>query len=47
MNNETQKIRNEFLAQACRYLFGVEAKCCTGLPAMQPIPVRSPEHSRH
>ncbi|MFC5300376.1 hypothetical protein [Azospira restricta] len=45
MNNEIQKIRDEFLAQACRYLFGAAANCHAfrpldfGLPALQPIPV--------
>lgn len=43
VNNEIQKIRDEFLAQACRYLFGPAADCGAfhrlGMPALQPIPV--------
>ncbi len=43
MNNEIQKIRDEFLAQACRYLFGTAGNCNAfrglGLPALQPIPL--------
>lgn len=43
MNNEIQKIRDEFLTQACRYLFGQHFDCSTfrnhGMPALQPIPV--------
>lgn len=45
MNNEIQKIRDEFLAQAYRYLFGMAANGnafrSLGMPALQPIPVRS------
>lgn len=47
MNHEIQKIRDEFLAQACRYLFGPAATCNAlrpmgfGQPALQPIPVTS------
>ena len=47
MNNETNDIRHQFLAQACRYLFGQTANCNSfrhiglGMPALQPIPVDS------
>jgi len=47
MNNEIQKIRDEFLSLACRYLFGEAADCgafrrgMPGLPALQPIPLNS------
>lgn len=46
MNNEIQKIRDEFLAQAYRYLFGAAANgnfrsLGFGMPALQPIPVRN------
>lgn len=46
MNQEIQKIRDEFLTQACRYLFGHDANCDTlrqfgfGLQGLQPIPVK-------
>lgn len=51
VNNEIQKIRDEFLAQACRYLFGSAANCNRfqmglGLPALQPIPVTNRSRQR-
>ncbi len=50
MNNEIQKIRNEFLSQACRYLFGQTANCNgfrqAGMPALQPIPAGNRSQQR-
>lgn len=31
VNTEIQKIRDEFLKQACHYLFGQSANCCNTL----------------
>ncbi|MDX9706281.1 MAG: hypothetical protein RBT86_01740 [Azospira sp.] len=43
MNNDLKNIRDEFLAMACRYLFGTTNASNVfqgfGLPALQPIPV--------
>jgi len=51
VNNEIQKIRNEFLKLACRYLFGETADCSAfrqsmGMPALQPIPASCRTHVR-
>jgi hypothetical protein len=50
MNSKAQDIRQQFLAQACRYLFGPTASCESfmrlGIPALQPIPVRIQEFRR-
>jgi hypothetical protein len=47
MNSQAQHIRQQFLAQACRYLFGPTASCEAflrlGIPALQPVPVRIPD----
>lgn len=44
MSSQTNTIRQQFLAQACRYLFGATASCENflrlGVPALQPVPVR-------
>ncbi len=44
MNSKAQDIRQQFLAQACRYLFGPTASCESflrlGIPALQPAPAR-------
>ncbi len=44
MNSQAQDIRQQFLAQACRYLFGPTASCESflrlGIPALQPAPAR-------
>lgn len=45
MNKEIQKIRDEFLNQACRYLFGEQANCQDfrqfgfAMPALRAIPI--------
>ncbi len=51
MNVPNHEIRNQFLAQACRYLFGPNANFASfssglGLPALQPIAVRSEPNRR-
>lgn len=52
MNTPNQDFRNQFLAQACRYLFGPAANCEAlqklglAMPALRPIPVASREHLR-
>ncbi|HEX5802597.1 MAG TPA: hypothetical protein VFY24_06210 [Azospira sp.] len=52
MNKEIEKIRDEFLNQACRYLFGQGANCHDirriglGLPALQAIPLSQRGHQR-
>lgn len=52
MNNENQTIRHQFLALACQYLFGQNARCENyrhlGLNGMnlQPIPVNCQGRSR-
>ncbi|MFO1346587.1 MAG: hypothetical protein U1E85_09850 [Rhodocyclaceae bacterium] len=50
MNSKAQDIRQQFLAQACRYLFGPTASCESfmrlGIPALQPMPVRIQEFRR-
>lgn len=51
MNVPNQDIRNQFLAQACRYLFGPNANHASfstglGIPALQPIPLRSDANRR-
>ncbi|MCP5269214.1 MAG: hypothetical protein H6943_09280 [Zoogloeaceae bacterium] len=52
MNNESTSIRHQFLAQACRYLFGQTANCDAfrhiglGMPALQPIPI-SNQQQKH
>jgi hypothetical protein len=44
MSSQANTIRQQFLAQACRYLFGPTASCESflrlGIPSLQPIPVR-------
>jgi hypothetical protein len=45
MNNENQTIRHQFLALACQYLFGQDARCENfrhiglGTMNLQPIPI--------
>lgn len=52
VNNEIEKIRDEFLNQACRYLFGQGANCNgfrqmgLGLPALQATPLSDRGHQR-
>lgn len=51
MNVPNQEIRNQFLAQACRYLFGPNANFAAfssglGLPVLQPIAVPSDANRR-
>ncbi|MDQ5918553.1 MAG: hypothetical protein QG660_1666 [Pseudomonadota bacterium] len=50
MNNENQTIRHQFLAMACQYLFGVDARCNNfqqpGLVNMKAIPVCNTHRSR-
>ncbi|MDQ5903664.1 MAG: hypothetical protein QG672_1255 [Pseudomonadota bacterium] len=50
MNNENQTIRHQFLAMACQYLFGVDARCNNfqqaGLGNMKAIPVCNTHRSR-
>lgn len=50
VNKEIEKIRDEFLNQACRYLFGQGANCNDfrrpGMPALQAIPLSKRGHQR-
>jgi hypothetical protein len=51
MNVPNQEIRNQFLAQACRYLFGPNANFASfssglGLAVLQPVAVRSDTNRR-
>ena len=48
MSTQDQNIRQQFLAQACHYLFGPAASCENflrlGIPSLRPIPVSSQQH---
>ncbi len=50
MSNESQTIRQQFLAMACQYLFGVDARCNSfsqpGFGNMKAIPVCNTNRSR-
>ena len=48
MSTQDQNIRQQFLAQACHYLFGPAASCENflrlGIPSLRPVPVSSQQH---
>lgn len=50
MSNESQTIRQQFLAMACQYLFGVDARCNSfsqpGFGNMKAIPVCNTNRNR-
>ena len=52
--SQEQTIRHDFLAQACQYLFGQNARCESfkylsagfGMPALQPVRIQTPQNGR-